>query len=138
MKKKATEEKNQKPIEEIFCCCHCTTGVNRCGPPPQERSCSKERAIMIDVLNIWESTQGKGSLVLFFFQMMQGEKKQEIFQYEPSSLRVLNEIRHMKSTPVKPTTVAAFVKILKFFISPGRVVGAAAAGAEAKTLQIPY
>jgi len=57
----------------------------------------------------------------------------------------------MKSTPVKPTTVAAFVKILKFFISPRRVVmiakkklrggeegGAAAAGAEAKTLQIPY
>ena len=76
--------------------------------------------------------------------------------YKPSSLRVLNEIRHMKSTPVKPTTVAAFVKILKFFISPRRVVvggddycfkkkmrggeegGAAAAGAEAKTLQIPY
>ena len=57
----------------------------------------------------------------------------------------------MKSTPVKPTTVAAFVKILKFFISPRRVVmiakkklrggeegGAAAAGAEAKTLQIPH
>ena len=61
----------------------------------------------------------------------------------------------MKSTPVQPSTVAAFVKILKFFKQVhfssssggddckkkmrGEEGGAAAAGgAVAKTLQIPY
>ena len=43
----------------------------------------------------------------------------------------------MKSTPGQPSTVAAFVKILKK-LRGGEEGGAAAAGAEAKTLQIPY